>query len=133
MSMFLTVVLVLGIILAVWLLFQLLVGFGMLVFVLAWLMKVFGRLVSYAFKESKVAIPYDGSAHPCETIGEPLSIEFKQNMRGQLAPDMWTDGRRLYFEVEGKSYSVPADLEYARKRKSRLKAEAAAAKTSSSR
>jgi hypothetical protein len=43
---------------------------------------------------------------------------------GKLAPDMWTDGRRMYFDFGGKSYSLATDLEGARRRKNQLLAEA---------
>lgn len=43
---------------------------------------------------------------PSEIVSGPLSQEFKQT-HGQVAPDMWLDGRRVVFEFGGKSYSLP--------------------------
>jgi hypothetical protein len=64
-----------------------------------------------------------GISRELEIVGGPLTDEFKATAKGRLAPDMWTDGRRLYFEVNGKSYSVKTNLEGARKRKNQLLAE----------
>ncbi|MBR0831362.1 hypothetical protein JQ596_38240 [Bradyrhizobium manausense] len=110
-----------GFVVGVWLLYQIAIGAMLLVWGAAGL----GRLFGLAFIGTRTPVPLDGSAHPSEIEGEPLTEEFKANARRKLAPDMWTDGRRLYFEVGDRSYSVPADLEHARKRKNHLLAQRA--------
>jgi hypothetical protein len=69
-----------------------------------------------------------GISRQPEIVSGPLTDDFKATAKGRLAPDMWTDGRRLYFEVGDKSYSVKTDLEGARKRKNELLAELKAQK-----
>ncbi len=63
-----------------------------------------------------------GISRQIEIVSGPLTDEFKASSP-KLAPDIWHDGRRLYFEVEGRSYSVKMDLEGARRRKNELLAE----------
>ena len=114
MSLLLFIILVIAFLIALWVLYQLAAAVVLLTWLVAWVTKSLFKLFG------KVAF-YDG--RPQEIIGPPLTEEFKQNASGKLAPDMWTDGRRLFFELDGKSYSVPADLEAARKRKNELIAE----------
>src|SRR5947209_1798101 len=61
-----------------------------------------------------------GISREQEIVSGPLTEEFKATAKGKLAPDIWHDGRRLYFEVGNRSYSVKTDLEGARKRKNEL-------------
>ncbi|WP_316200880.1 MULTISPECIES: hypothetical protein [unclassified Bradyrhizobium] len=63
-----------------------------------------------------------GISREIEIVSGPLTEEFKANSP-KLARDIWHDGRRLYFEVEDRSYSVRMDLEGARKRKNELLAQ----------
>ena len=64
-----------------------------------------------------------GISREFEIVSGSLTDEFKAAAKGKLAPDMWHDGRRIYFEVGNQSYSVKTDLEGARKRKNELLAE----------
>jgi hypothetical protein len=115
-----TVIVVLGALLAYWLLTQAVIGAGILTAISGYILKLIVKFVfGPIFKSIGTALL--GKPKP-ETEGELLTDEFKASAKGRLAPDMWTDGRRLYFEVGSKSYSVPADLETARKRKNELMA-----------
>jgi len=119
MSLFLVVVVVSAAIIAIWLFIQLLTGVAILSVFAFWILRTLGKLIGFVLIPNPVY----------EIIGEPLTDEFKSNARGKLAPDMWTDGRRLYFDFDGKSYSLADDLEGARKRKNALIAESLAART----
>ncbi len=63
-----------------------------------------------------------GISRELEIVSDVLTDDFKAT-KPMLAPDIWHDGRRLYFEVGEKSYSVKMDLEGARKRKNELLSE----------
>ena len=114
MSLFLFVFVVVAVIIAIWIFIQLLTGVAILSVFAYWVLKGLGKLLGIALIQKPVY----------EIIGEPLTDEFKTNARGKLAPDIWTDGRRMYFDFGGKSYSLATDLEGARRRKNQLIAEA---------
>ena len=108
------VIVVFAVIVAIWIFIQLLTGVAILSVFAFWVLKGLGKLLGIGL----IQMP------GYEIIGEPLTDEFKINARAKLAPDMWTDGRRMYFDFGGKSYSLAADLEGARRRKNQLLAEA---------
>jgi hypothetical protein len=110
MSLFLFVFVVVAVIIAIWIFIQLLTGVAILSVFAYWVLKGLGKLLGIALIQKPVY----------EIIGEPLTDEFKTT----LAPDIWTDGRRMYFDFGEKSYSLATDLEGARRRKNQLFAEA---------
>src|ERR1700730_6036064 len=92
-------------------------------FILRPIFRLLGRNIESgaAFLDEKM---FGISREPEIVSSGPLTDEFKASAKGKLSPDIWHDGRRLYFEVGDKSCSVLTDLEGARKRKNELLAEA---------
>lgn len=107
--MFITIASIVSAIVAFWVAYQLIFGIAIFVLFLFWLLRLIVRNLT----------PPPGP----EVVGELLTDEFKAAAKGKLAPDMWTDGRRIFFEVGDRSYSVAPDLASARLRKNELLAQ----------